>query len=461
MAADPYLTGAYAPVYTERTELSLPTEGELPEELDGLFTYIGPNPVVPPTGYRARHYAWFRQDGFVSGVRLSGGRADWFRNRWIRDRRVCRAMGEPRPPGPRHFLSDVVHTNVICHGDLLLALVETGCLPARLTPTLDTVEYTPLYSGLSNGVSAHPKLDPNTGELIMIAHTPLHTWGEYLVIDPQARVQRSERIEFGGRPLVHDIALTEQHVIFFDSPVRFQPSIAIRGQLPYRWDRRHQARIGVFRRDDGPRSIQWFEITNCFVLHAVTAASSGDHILLRALRYERMFDHSDDPLAGGGGLLWEWDLDLVTGAVRERQLTDRMQELPRLDPRTVTADSRYYYAITGSSEAIAQRQPTGILKHDLLTDTTVVHDYDRTGGSPTEAVFVPRGAAEDDGWLLHLLYDTERDMSKLIVLDSRDVAAAPIATIDLPCRVPSGFHANWIDGASIEAVDAALTEPSL
>ncbi|GAB2662009.1 carotenoid oxygenase family protein [Nocardia goodfellowii] len=460
MATDPYLTGAYTPVYTEHTEFSLPVEGTLPEALDGLFTYIGPNPIVPPTGYRARHYAWFRQDGFVSGVRLRGGRAHWFRNRWIRSRRVCREMGEPRPAGPRHFLSDVVHTNVVCHGDLLLALVETGCVPVRLSSTLETVAYTDLDSALPHGVSAHPKLDPNTGELVIVAHTPLHTWGEYLVIDKQGRVRRCERVDLAGRPLIHDIALTDRHVILFDLPVRFKPSVAVRGQLPYRWDRRHQARIGVFPRDLGPAAIRWFDIAACFVLHTVTAAAAGDRITVRAIRYERMFDHSDDPLAGGGGQLWEWEIDLAAGTTRERQLDDRMQELPRLDPRTVAGPSRYYYAVSGSVEAIADRQPTDLLKHDLLTGTTAIRDYGGSGGVPSEAVFVPRGTAEDDGWLLHLLYDLERDVSKLVVLDSHDFDGAPTAVIDLPCRVPSGFHASWIEGTAIEAVDAALAQAS-
>ncbi|MGV9674046.1 carotenoid oxygenase family protein [Nocardia sp. NPDC003482] len=458
MSTSPYLLDAYAPIYTEHTEFGLPVTGSVPAELDGLFTYIGPNPVVPPVGYRERHYAWFRQDGHVAGVRLRGGGAEWFRNRWIRSRRVCREMAEPRPPGPRHFLSDVVHTNVVCHGDLLLALVETGCLPARLTPTLDTVEYTDLRHGLRHGVSAHPKIDPRTGRLVMIAHTPLLTWGEYVEVDGNGVVQRRDRVDFGGRPLVHDVAFTENHALFFDSPVRFRPSVAIRGQLPYRWDHEHQPRLGVLSRRNA--TLRWFPIDPGFVLHTVTATEREERITLRAIRYERMFDHSDDPLAGGGGCLWEWEIDLASGRISERQLDDRMNELPRSHPRTTTTGCRYYYAVTGSPEDIADRQPTGVMKHDLTTGRTLVRDYG-SGAVPTEALFVPRGDAEDDGWLLHLIYDTDHDTSRLMILDATDPTGDAVATVTLPCRIPSGFHSSWIDGRDLDAVDTALrTRPN-
>ncbi len=62
-----------------------------------------------------------------------------------------------------------------------------------------------------------------------------------------------------------------------------------------------------------------------------------------------------------------------------------------------------------------------------------------------ESVFAPDpdGSAEDDGWLLNIVYDAAADSSDLLVLDARDVAAGPVATVHLPRRVPFGFHANW------------------
>jgi carotenoid cleavage dioxygenase len=91
-----------------------------------------------------------------------------------------------------------------------------------------------------------------------------------------------------------------------------------------------------------------------------------------------------------------------------------------------------------------------------LGDFDAVVKYDESSGTRTqwwagrhghvgESVFAPdpEGTDEDDGWLLNIVYDDARDTSELIVLDARDVAAGPIATVHLPRRVPFGFHANW------------------
>jgi carotenoid cleavage dioxygenase len=62
-----------------------------------------------------------------------------------------------------------------------------------------------------------------------------------------------------------------------------------------------------------------------------------------------------------------------------------------------------------------------------------------------ESVFAadPAGTQEDDGWLVNAVYDDVRDATDVVVLDARDVTHGPIATVQLPRRVPFGFHANW------------------
>jgi carotenoid cleavage dioxygenase len=92
----------------------------------------------------------------------------------------------------------------------------------------------------------------------------------------------------------------------------------------------------------------------------------------------------------------------------------------------------------------------------IIGDFDTIVKYDETDGTRTmwssgphghvgETVFAPdpNGTAEDDGWLLNVVYDDARDASDLVVLDARDVAAGPVATVHLPRRVPFGFHANW------------------
>jgi carotenoid cleavage dioxygenase len=452
----PYLRGVYTPAYTERTAHALPVKGRLPEELDGLFTQIGANPVAPPRRREKAGYSWFSQEGMVCGVRLRGGRAEWFRNRWIRSKQVCRALGEPRPAGPRRFFTDIVNTSVVCHGSMLLALVESGCLPARLTSTLDTVEYTDLRGALPHGFTSHPKLDPGTGELYAVVYSPLRSYADYVVITPEGVARKLERIPLGGRPMMHDIALTENHVVLFDLPVRFDPRAAVRGRFPWHWSERHDARIGILPREGSARNLRWFHVPRCFLFHTVNAFEQDGRIRIWALRYPRMFaGASEDPFEDGAGRPWEWSIDLATGEVAERQLDDRQQELPRTDPRRLGRPFRHYYSVGGGDLALREHRPDVLVKGDLALGLSEERRH-RGGAVPTEPVFVPRGPGEDDGWILHFLLDPVHQESELVVLDARDFAGPPVASVRLPMRVPFGFHSSWIAGAELAAVDASL-----
>ncbi len=455
MTTSPFLMGAFAPVYRESTAVTFPVTGRIPHELDGLFTQIGPNPIRPPRHTDLRRYQWFAQDGMVSGVRLRGGRAEWFRNRWIRSTRVTRALGERRTPGRRNFPIGTVHTNVISHAGMLLALVETGCTAVQLDPELETLRYTSLEGVLPHGAGAHPKYDPATGELHALVYSPLRTWAEYTVMNHAGELVSSRRIGLAGRPMLHDIALTAGHVVMFDLPVRFHVGPAVAGRFPYRWDENHQTRIGVIPRT-GSGEVRWFPIASCFVFHTVHAEESDGCIRLRAVRYRRLFDSgAADPLTQAGQL-WEWTIDLVTGSVTERQLDDHLQELPRINPHHLTGRSTIHYAITAGPDRITSHSPDSLLKYDNATGSAEVR-RSPAGVIPTEAIFVPRPSpgwpvgsmAEGDGWVLHFSFDERRGASDLHILDAGDFLGEPVAVVHLPVKVPFGFHSSWIAGSDL------------
>lgn len=455
MSTSPFLMGAFAPVYRETTAVTFPVTGLIPVGLDGLFTQIGPNPIRPPRHTDLQRYQWFAQDGMVSGVRVRDGRAQWFRNRWIRSTRVTRALGERRTPGRRNFPIGTVHTNVISHAGMLLALVETGCTAVQLDPELKTVRYTDLGGALPHGAGAHPKYDPATGELHAMVYSPLRTWAEYTVVNRAGALVSSRRIALAGRPMLHDIALTARHVVMFDLPVRFQVGPAVAGRFPYRWDEDHQTRIAVIPRG-GKGEVRWFPISSCFVFHTVHAEESDHCLRIRAIRYRRLFDSgAADPLTQAGQL-WEWTIDLTAGSVTEKQLDDHLQELPRINPVHLTGQSRFHYAITAGPDRITSHSPDSLLKYDNTTRSAQVR-RSAPGTIPTEALFVPRPAdagssdplAEDDGWILHFSFDEERGASDLHILQAGDFTGEPAAIVHLPVKVPFGFHSSWIPGSDL------------
>ncbi len=438
-----YLSGNYAPVTEELTTFELPVTGALPAQLDGRYLRIGPNPITPPD---PATYHWFTGDGMAHGVRLRGGKAEWYRNRWVRSTAVSEALGEEPKPGERHGGMDGANTNVIGLAGKTFALVEAGARPVELTDELDTVCHTDFEGTLPNGYTAHPKLDPRTGEL----HAMAYYWGlpyvQYVVIGPDGRVSRVEPIEVKGSPMMHDCSLTQQNLVVYDLPVTFDLDAALGGvRFPYAWNDSYGARVGVMPRSGGDADTRWFEVDPCYVFHPLNAYDDGDRVVLDVVRHPRMFDHDRLGPNDGPPSLWRWTVDLGAGVVKEEQLSDRAQEFPRVDERVVSLPHRYGYSASLSVGDDLGFDANTVIKTDLQAGTEEVHDFgtDRAAG---EAVFVPRSAdaAEDDGWLMTLVYDAAADASELVLLDAQDISAEPVARVHLPQRVPFGFHGNWV-----------------
>src|ERR1700735_3694043 len=113
-----FLEGSFAPVTEEITAFDLPVTGQVPAALTGRYLRNGPNPM----GLDDPDYHWFLGSGMVHGVRLRDGRAEWYRNRWVRSKAVSAAPHEPWPAGPVHEGMDfAANTHIIWHGGRTLA----------------------------------------------------------------------------------------------------------------------------------------------------------------------------------------------------------------------------------------------------------------------------------------------------------------------------------------------------
>ena len=434
-----YLTGNYAPVANEVTATELAVTGSLPEVLSGRYLRNGPNPLSAP---EPSTYHWFIGDGMVHGIRLRDGRAEWYRNRWVRSAEIARALGEPVRPGPVHADMDFAsNTNVIGHAGRTFAIVEAGARPYELTYELDTVGPTDFGGTLPGAYTAHPKRDPATGEL----HAVSYYWGwgnlvQYTVVDTAGAVRKVVDIEVGGPVSVHDMSLTERFAVIYDLPVVFDLDAAMSGAgFPYRWDPDYRARVGLLDRDGGADDVRWFDVEPCYVFHPMNAYDDGDRVVLDVVRHGKMFDTHRLGPDEGPPTLERWTVDVTGDKVVEERLDDRGQEFPRVDERVVGRRHRYGYA------GAFLGNETALVKHDLDRRTSEVRLLASAGGA-SEAVFVPSGpeAGEDDGWVLAVVYDPDRDTSDLLVLNAGDFTGEPQAIVHLPQRVPFGFHGNWV-----------------
>lgn len=180
----------------------------------------------------AATYHWFTGDGMVHGIRLRDGQAEWYRNRWVRSPDMAARFDETPPPNP--YGPDVgtfsANTNVIGFGGRTYAVVEAGSPPIELSDELETVGLTDFGGTLEHTFSAHPKLDPFTGELHVAAY--YWAWGNkirYLVVGPDGRVTRNVDVDVPGGPMVHDIAMSAPRVALFDLPCLFDLDTAMGG----------------------------------------------------------------------------------------------------------------------------------------------------------------------------------------------------------------------------------------
>jgi carotenoid cleavage dioxygenase len=433
-----YLRDVHAPVTEELEAFDLPIEGALPPELDGLFLRNGPNPLRGDPGH------WFLGDGMLHGVDLSGGRANWYRNRFVQTRAL---RGEARyidEEGHVDFHAGLANTHVIEHADRILALVENG-LPWEVDRQLGTVGVYDFGGKLDGPMTAHPKICPKTGEMHFFGY---HFAPPYLVYhraDARGRLVESRPIEIPRPVMMHDFAITENHVIFMDLPVVFCPESIEKGGMPYQWDDDAGARLGFLRRGtagaDSQGAVTWLEIAPGFIFHPMNAYSEGDRITLDAARYDELWRQDSNRF--GIARLHRYEIDLGEKRVREERLDDLGVEFPRVPESLTGRRHRIGYGVWSHGDVGSDGR--GLVRYDLENGARDL--YDGSGQHvPSEALFVPgSGAAgEGDGWLMAYFYDRARGTSFLSVFDASRLSNGPVARVELPARVPLGFHGSWI-----------------
>jgi carotenoid cleavage dioxygenase len=441
----PFLSGIHAPMTEEVTIEELAVTGSIPLALDGRYLRIGPNPIAADP----RSYHWFLGDGMVHGLRIERGRARWYRNRWVRSSQITAALGEPPAPGPRHGDFDTVNTNVIGFAGKTWALVEAGSTPVLLDDILGTLAYDDFGRTLRGAFSAHPHLDPLTGEMHAIAYNPRDpTAIHHVVVTADGRVRREEPVRVSHGPMIHDCGLTARFAVILDLPVTFSMGALIAGQtFPFRWNPSHPARVGLLPREGPGSEVIWCEVDPCYVFHVANAYDTGDgDVILDVVAYDKVFAGNMDGADAPRSAFERWTIDPIERGVRRDVIDRHPQDFPRIDERRSSRSYRYAYAMTLPERADpAFIGASSLFKHDLQAGVRKVHSFG-THRYPGEFVFVPAHAqaAEDEGWLLGFVLNPIEQTTDLVIIDARDFEGAPVANIHIPHRVPPGFHGNWL-----------------
>ena len=465
---NPYLRGFHAPVAGETSAEDLAVEGEIPADLYGAYVRNGPNSMLPPTNL----YHWFDGDGMVHGIYFRDGRAS-YRSRLVRTAGLADelARGEAIWPGimgpfdfdkPRHYLKDTANTDVVYHNGAILALWYMCGEPYRLDPiTLETLGVDDFGGGRRTAVSAHPKVDPRSGELVYFTLADEAPFMRYGVVSATGELVHEIPVDLPGPRAPHDITITERYSIVHDFP--FFHDVEVLRKHGYRVAKFHPdipSRFGVLPRRGAADEVRWFDFTPGYVLHMVNAWEDGDWIVMDGcfqpdptirrrkeegelasmLGYLRIRSH-----------LRRWRMNLRTGATTEAQLDDLNVEFCLPDTERYGEKTRYSYH---------QRLPIdpytvefhSLVKYDHANGTNTRHDYGE-GMLGSEAPFAAcaDATAEDDGYVVTIVTDRRDLRSQCWIYRAQEIERGPIARVSLPSRVPSGFHAKWIPGARLWA----------
>ena len=430
-----FLEGNYAPVQTELTALDLKVTGVIPPSLSGRYLRNGSNPKSGTAGH------WFFGDGMVHGVRLDGGRAEWYRNRYVQTTKLRTGLEATDPEAMFDPTASAANTHVLAHAGRIWAL-EEGHLPYELSPELETLGCDDFGGKLTTAFTAHPKLCPETNELHFFGYSPVAPFLTYHVLDASGALVHSAEINVPAGTMMHDFMITRDHAIFMDLPVVFDLSNL---EAPLKWDDNYGARIGIMPRMGTNADIRWFEVDPCYVFHPLNAYVEGDTVVCDVGRHASMWRKSMED--GEPCYMHRWTFDLATGAVGEQQLDGDSHAFPRVDDRVVGLKHRYGWGVAprgGGAGAIVD--PGNVVKWDFQTGEQQTYDFG-PNSFPGEFVFVQDDDAsgEDEGWVVGLVYDAADDSSDLVILDGSAPGTDPVARVHLPQRVPFGFHGSWVD----------------
>lgn len=461
---NPYLHGVYAPQPIESTALDLPVVGEIPKDLHGVYVRNGPNPHVFPTEL----HHWFDGDGMLHAIYFENGRAE-YRNRYIRSADFVADMNGGCGAGgvllPAHrergekVYKDTANTDVIIHNGSLMALWYISGTPVRVDPrTLETIGEETFAGRLPRHVSAHSKTDPRTGEFLFFDYALYEPWMSIGVVSPDNQLTHFARIDLPGLRLPHDMGMTENYLILHDLPVVFSEA-GLRQNL-WRIEQRDQpARFGVVPRNGTNADIRWFETDPCYIYHVINSWEEGDEVVMAACK---MAPNNLPPNPAYGpyapmvnvlklcAVPVEWRMNLKTGACTQRQIDDRIGEFPVVNLDQAGRKTRWSYHV--SMDPGELQLFDGLIKYDLESGNADIAMFEK-GWVGSEPAYAPRlgATAEDDGYVISFVTEMGTGRSEAQIFAAQAFSDGPIARVQLPQRVPAGFHGTWARGDQMAA----------
>ncbi|KAK1286518.1 hypothetical protein QJS10_CPB20g01044 [Acorus calamus] len=449
-------------------------EGELPPCLDGAYIRNGPNPQHIPRG---PHHL-FDGDGMLHSLRISRGRATLC-SRYVRTYKYTLEQEAGHPVLPNVFSGfngfagiargavtaarvltgqfdprggvGLANTSLAFLGDRLFALGESD-LPyvVRLSPEdgdITTIGRCDFDGRLSFGMTAHPKKDPETGEMFAFRYGPVPPFLTYFTLDSKGEKRPDVPIFSMRQPsFLHDFAITKKYALFCDIQLGMSPmDMIIGGGSPVGSDPAKVPRIGVLPRYATDESqMRWFDVPGFNMMHSINAWDDDDDTIVLIAPNILMIEHALERMDLVHCSVERVKIDLKSGTVSRTPLSERNLDFGVINPDYLTKRNRYAYMGLGDPMPMM----SGVVKLDLEQGKAVATRVYGPGCYGGEPFFVPQGTIdsteEDDGYVVSYVHDEVKGESSFVVMDAKSSGLDVVATVKLPRRVPYGFHGLFV-----------------
>ena len=439
--------------------------GKIPTDIEGTFYRLQCDFAYPPP--KNEWTTGFNGDGHVSSFRFANGSVDYKGRYILTDRLKAERKARKRlfgvyrnrytdDPSVKNIDRGAANTHIYWHGGKMMVLKEDS-LPWLINPhTLETTGMWNFYGKYkATSMSAHPKIDPRTGEMIAYGYQAKGDLTDDIAVymmNPKGQITREVWLKAPYVGIIHDIAITQKYVII---PVIARVTSLARlqsGEPMWEWNGDFPTMVGVLSRDGEAKDVRWFKGPARNTLHFLNAADRSGKVTME-------LPVSDGERTPSRIKRWTFNLDSKDDAFTEEVVSDANGPLARMDDRFLSLP--YKYCFVGSSDPSLpfDQQKTGIAGGRM---TNTYQRVDVNGGktgvfyvgpvqSLQESCFVPRkgSTAEGDGYLLGIASNYESRTSDLVIVDAQRMEEGAIATVKLPFRLRGGTHTNWVPASQL------------
>eukprot|EP00607_Mallomonas_marina_P006417 CAMPEP_0182427630 /NCGR_PEP_ID=MMETSP1167-20130531/18925_1 /TAXON_ID=2988 /ORGANISM="Mallomonas Sp, Strain CCMP3275" /LENGTH=498 /DNA_ID=CAMNT_0024610003 /DNA_START=325 /DNA_END=1821 /DNA_ORIENTATION=- len=482
--------------------------GEIPGDASGLFMRIGPNQIH---GHYSRRYHLFDGHGMIHAVRLqkandSEGAAEsvaFYSNQYLNtpryelekklDRPVFLLIGELKgmvglvkallvTPLILFVLKKTqlntgqANTAIYSYQSRLFAGHE-GSLPFEIywddeEKAMKSIGYETFGDRLNYPVTAHAKVDPVEGELFFLSYSPndkQHPM-KYGYMNASADMTAYYGIPIPVIPFAHDFAMTEHYILVIESSVHFTPEKLLQGEF-FSFTSSHKFRIGVvLKASHSASEIQWFETDSPLcVVHTMHAWEQHTEDGLEIVLWTPIAPSFDGGLQERADFtMREVRLKMRSGEMSITTIDTRYQiEFPRVHPDYLGRPARYGFAHSFTGELSDVMYFNGIVKYDMQHKRVagalfLADNYVFSG----ECIPIPKdrsGAVEEQGvgdysdtvYLGAFVLNLITDSAEWHLYDGESMSSTPLVRLDVPARVPMGFHSDWMSEAKLQQHIAA------